>query len=146
MTNTKITLNKHVIYYHEPKEANIGKNILNELIDLSEEFILNDDGGKLKKKLSKFDISKDKKFGRFWTFKVNKESKDLIIKAFEQYQTFGHLMWTLIGKDFVIEYEEAGDEIETKNNDEDGVYNKFRITAKGEPLKKIQRIIDEYIV
>ena len=147
--NTKLEINRKIIYLIEPKGKSIGQILFNNLIEFSQKFIMNDDGNKFKKQLFKFDISQDKKFGRYWDFKINSDSKKILPKVFNHYlnNKLGHWFWSLKGADFSLEYQECGDE---EYSEEDlkakspKVYNDFKIKAKGNSLKLIKRIIKNY--
>jgi hypothetical protein len=147
--NTRVNLNGKRIFLQEIEAKSIMWRLFSKLVEPSEEFMMNDDGGKFKKQLSKFDISEDKVFGRFWNFKVNGESKILLKKVFEYYaeKLWGHWAWSLKGKDFIVEYQECGDPIQKDSYDPEGeesIYNDFKINAKGDPLKKIKEILEKY--
>ncbi len=148
--NTKFSINGKIIYLVEPKDESIGQNLFNSLLEFSQEFVMNDDGGKFKKQLSKWDISQDKTFGRFWHFKINLESKKIMPKVFDYYLNWGHWFWSLKGKDFKIEYQECGDEITYPEMSIEGpngkmsIYYDFKVEARGDSLKIIKEVIDRY--
>ena len=150
--NTRLMLNGKTIYLIESKDDSIGKKLLNNLLKFSQEFVMNDDGSKFKKQLSKWDISQDKTFGRFWHFKINLESKKIMPKVFDYYlnKEWGHWFWSLKGKDFTIEYQECGDEITYPEMNIEGpngkmsIYNDFKVEARGDSLKIIKEIISKY--
>jgi len=150
--NTRLMLNGKTIYLIESKDDSIGKKLLNHLLKFSQEFVMNDDGSKFKKQLSKWDISQDKTFGRFWHFKINLESKKIMPKVFDYYlnKKWGHWFWSIKGKEFTIEYQECGDEAYYEENMIENpqglrtIYNDFKIEAKGDSLKIIKEIISKY--
>jgi len=150
--NTRLILNGKTIYFMEPKNDSIGKKLFNHLLEFSQEFIMNDDGSKFKKQLSKFDISQDKNLGRFWHFKINSESKKILPTIFDYYlnKKWGHWLWFLKSKDFTIEYQECGDEITYPEMNIEGpngkmsIYNDFKIEAKKDALKIINELIRRY--
>jgi len=150
--NTKFLINGTIIYLAEPKDKSIGQNLFNDLLEFSQEFIMNDDGSKFKKQLSKFDVSPDKTFGRFWHFKINSESKKILPTIFDYYlnKKWGHWFWSIKGKEFTIEYQECGDEAYYEENMIENpqglrtIYNDFKIEAKGDSLKIIKEIISKY--
>jgi hypothetical protein len=150
--NTKFSINKKIIYLAEPKDKSIGQNLFNSLLEFSQEFIMNDDGSKFKKQLSKFEVSSDKTFGRFWHFKINSESKKILPTTFDYYlnKEWGHWFWSLKGKDFTIEYQECGDEITYPEMNIEGpngkmsIYNDFKVEAREDSLKIIKEIISKY--
>ncbi len=147
--NVRIKLNGKVFFISEPKEKSIEIELFDLFLNGANEFSINDDGTKYRKKLEKFDISKDKQFGNVWTFKVNKNSKPILKKVIRQYSTWGHGKWILIGKDFSISYKECGDDY-YEDFMEDGPSGKntidkiIKITLKESLLPKINSLLDKY--
>ena len=150
--NTKVTINGRKIYLVEAKDKSIGQELFFNLLDFSNEFIMNDDGSKFSKKLSKFDISPNKETGNIWQFKIDSESKKIMPKVFDYYlnKEWGHWFWALKGKDFTIEYRECGDESyyeEFMLENEQGkktIYNDFKIKSKGNSLKIVKDVINNF--
>ncbi len=147
--NTKIELNGKISFL-----ADLGGELEEKLfyyfIKNADKFILNDGGKdrKLKAELQPFDISQDKETGHEWTFKVNKNSKAVIIKTFKSYRTYPHLRWGLMGNTFSVYYEEWGDENELMNgpSGEKTVDKFFKITATKDALKKILTALNRYLI
>lgn len=141
---TKIIMNKE----NEILSDKLGYKISVDLIDLLskdiDELILNDDGGNFKDRLKEFDISKDKEFGNDWHFTFNEKSEDLIKEVLKYYfdKQWGYLKWSLVGKNFKIDYTETGAEISYPEYNEEDIQDLFKITAEGENLDRIKKIFD----
>jgi len=143
-SNTKIILNRKVIFLNENSKGQLALKFFNLLYKIAKEIILNDDGGEeFKHKLKEFDISKDKTFGNDWHFTVNNKSKELFKKVLMKYskKQWGFLKWSLIGDDFKVDYEEVGDEMVYPEYAKKGIYNLFKINAKGKSLEVIEMVL-----
>ncbi len=145
--NTKIELNGQTIFLAD-SSGELEKKLFYLFINKADQFSLNDSGKDrgLRIELHPFDISSDKETGHEWTFKVNKKSKEVIIKTFKSYRTYPHLRWALIGKSFFVDYKECGDDAWLMDgpNGKETVNNFFKITVKNEALKMILAILKLY--
>ena len=70
----KITLNGVEKTLGEEPQGQFTLEFSDQLSKYARELVINDDGGKFKDKLKKFDISEDKIFGDEWHFEVNSHS------------------------------------------------------------------------
>jgi hypothetical protein len=109
--NTRVKINGEVIYALERGDKNIVGELFQVLLNSAEEFVMNDDGGRYKQQMSRYLIAMDDT-GRFWHFKVEENSEELLKKIFEYYlnKEEGDWFWSLEGEDFVVRYQECGDE------------------------------------
>lgn len=149
MYNVKINLNNKIFFISEPKDKPIEAELFDSFIGESKKLSMNDDGAKYSKKLERFDISQDKKLGHVWTFKINNLSLPILKKTIEQYKSWGHLQWRLIGKNFSINYEECGDEYHEEFMKEgpggkNTIGKIINIKLTKEYLPKFNSIIDKY--
>ncbi len=145
--NTKVELNDQIIFLAD-SNGELEEKLFYLFINKADKFILNDSGKDrgLKTELQQFDISPDKETGHEWTFEVNKNSKEIIIKTFKSYRTYPHLKWALIGKNFFVDYKECGDEAWLMDgpNGKETVDNFFKIIAAKDGLKDILAVLNRY--
>lgn len=141
--NTKVELNKKALLVNENEVGRIVSDFFLLFIKDSQEFVMNDAGGKFEKELKEFDISKNNGFGHRWSFKVNSQSLPILLKTFDLYlkNNFGHWKWELKGKGFSIIYEECGDEY---SGEEEPIYNSFKIDSKEEITRQINALLGKY--
>ncbi len=144
MKNTQITLNNKTIFLSEDFRGELTLEFFDLFYRYSKELILNDDGGKFKAKLRKFDMSEDKKFGNDWHFIVNEKSRALLSEVLREYsqKTWGLFRWSLIGKDFRIDYQDVSDEMVFPEYKKKGIFNLFTIKAKGKSLGLIKELLN----
>jgi|SRR3989344_2961680 len=142
MNKTKIILNgKEILLKDSAQQLTL------EFFDLLfkdlKELILNDDGGEFKSKLKEFDISEDKTFGNDWHFIVNDRSRSLlgeVLRSYTQKQC-GYFRYSLIGKDFRIDFEEVSDIVDYPEYVKEEIDTLFEIDAKGHALESIKELL-----
>jgi uncharacterized protein YeeX (DUF496 family) len=138
----KIILNEKEKIIDEELPGHFTLELFNQLSGYAKELILNDNGGKFKAKLKKFDISKDKTFGHDWHFEINDNSKYLLLDTLKEYikKQWGHFRYSLIGDDFKIDFEDVSDELVYPEYRKEKICSLFKIKAKGESLILIEKI------
>jgi hypothetical protein len=139
---TKIILNEKEKILNEELPGQFTLELFDRLSEYSKELILNDDGGKFKAKLKKFDISEDKTFGHDWHFIVNDRSKSLLLEVLREYfkKQWGHFRYSLIGDNFKIDFEDVSDELVYSEYTKEKICSLFKIKAKGKSLILIEKI------
>ena len=142
MNKTKIILNgKEILLKDSAQQLTL------EFFDLLfkdlKELILNDDGGEFKSKLKEFDISEDKTFGNDWHFIVNDRSRSLLGEVLRSYtqKQFGYFRYSLIGKEFRIDFEEVSDIVDYPEYAKEEIDTLFEIDAKGHALESIKELL-----
>jgi hypothetical protein len=138
----KIILNEKEKILNEEISGQFTLELFDRLSEYAKELIINDDGGKFKSKLKKFDISKDKTFGHDWHFEVNDDSKSLLLDTLKEYarKQWGHFRYSLIGDDFKIDFEDVSDEMVYPEYTKEKICSLFKIEAKGKSLNLIKAI------
>jgi len=144
MNKTKIILNgKEILLEDSAQQLTL------EFFDLLskdlKELVINDDGGdEFKSKLKEFDISDDKTFGNDWHFAINEKSKPLlseVLRTCTQKQ-WGHFRYSLIGKDFRIDFEDVSDEVVEPEYAKEGIISLFEIKSSGSNLGLIESLFE----
>ena len=141
---TKIILNKREILLEDsPQQLTL------EFFDLLsrdlKELVINDEGGEeFKSQLKEFDISEDKTSGNDWHFVINEKSKPLLSEVLRTYtqKQWGHFRYSLVGKDFKIDFEDVSDEMVEPEYAEQGIKGLFEIEASGNNLDLIESLLE----